>query len=330
MKQEVLYWDLVGKREAMLTPEEHTIARELLYAAREACPIPEQSSFEVRSAVLAQDGDIAVGGNMEFAFSDAFIHGETAALANLYSRKGKVPIRALAFYSLYEAPTKEKLMNEKPVGGSCGNCRDVFDYYGNDDMLVVEGNPEAHVSVTRWRDYRFENFTPVDPKDLSDQGVGEAAQNIHYGVTEFLPDHVKKGVYGVALVSDSGNVWGGSLYTNAGYDAVTPGLVAVQVYRHAHPDPDVKKIVIASYNDLPSPLYRDRQALTELAEVAFAGGRKDGGVIPVELLHLSPQGGIVAASKTNTDEWMPIPFTAGSFGMDTTIKQTAQKLYRKR
>lgn len=310
------------QEEAQLTNEEREIALHLLGIAETAIAEPYQSGFHVRAAIMNDKGDIDVGGNDEYAFSDAFVHGETSALAASLAKHGRQPMKALAFYSLFSPPDLEK----EPVGGSCGNCRDVFNEYGNPEMMIFEGDGKNWISVTRQRDYLFDDFQPMEPASISKEGLEEAVNGISIGVEEYLPEHLRKGVYGVALVGESGRVWKGSLDTNAGYDATTPLVAAKQVWRNAEPEAKLKKIVIAvGGEDIPKPLYRDRQAAMELDEslMLYTGRTQP---LRVELLQVDNSGQIVKASITNTREWMPIPFTAGSFGMTDAVQGSLRGL----
>jgi len=315
---ERIVWSPIQKEELHLSQEERAAYFNLILAAKEARAFPRQSDFFVRAAILTIEGHIVLGGNDEYAFSDAFVHGETAALAAALTQYGDEPIKALAFYSDQD-PSPEF------TGGSCGNCRDVFKEYVSPEMVVLEGN-ERKMTLTHFSDYLFEDFRQIDPQSINTLGYKKAANGIAIGVDVYLPQHLRNGIYGVAIVANSGNIWQGSLDTNAGYDAVTPGLAARQVWRNSHPEAELQKMVIARYDSLPSPLYRDRQALLELDEALMDHtGRKT--PLPVELVHLDRMGKVVQVAQTNTREWMPAPFTAGSFGMVDAVRGSLKGLF---
>ncbi|MBI4157670.1 hypothetical protein HY502_02380, partial [Candidatus Woesebacteria bacterium] len=70
---------------------------DLVRVAEGAKAYPSQSGFFVRTAGLAEDGELWLGGNKEHAHSDAFIHGETAVLSSLKDLT-ESPIEAIAWY----------------------------------------------------------------------------------------------------------------------------------------------------------------------------------------------------------------------------------------
>ena len=312
------FWNPVLQQELQLSPEEQELYLNLLFAAKDAKAFPRQSGFVVRAAVMTAKGEIELGGNDEYAFSDAFVHGETSALAAALTKYGDTPIKALAFYSIFP-PSKE------PIGGSCGNCRDVFKEYVDQEMLVIEGDG-TFMTVSHFGDGLFENFNHVSLNRLDPTGVTEAERGIAVGVDVYLPKHLKEGIYGAAIVGASGKVWQGSLDTNAAYDATTPLVAARQVWRNAGPEAELRKIVIARYGALPKPLYRDRQAILELDEALMDyTGRFT--PLPVELVELDQSGRVMTAALTNTREWMPMPFTAGSFGMSEAVRGSLKGLF---
>lgn len=317
-EREIQFWDPVLHQELQLSPESEDLILKLLLEAKKAEAFPRQSGFVVRAAVMTENGDIELGGNDEYAFSDAFVHGETSALAAALAKHGDTPIKILAFYNIFP-PSKE------PVGGSCGNCRDIFKEYVDPKMLVVEGDGKF-ITVSRFADCLFENFQAVTVNELDPAGVAEAEKGIAVSMDVYLPKYLKEGIYGAAIVGRSGKVWQGSLDTNAGYDATTPGVAARQVWRNVGPEAELRKIVLARYGCLPQPLYRDRQTLLELDEALMDyTGRQT--PLPVELVKLDRSGQVVTAALTNTRQWMPMPFTASSFGRFEAVRGSLKGLF---
>lgn len=311
------YWLPFGESHTVPREEEIERFRTLILEAKEAKAYPSQSGFHVLAAALTEDGRVVTGGNKEYAFSDAFVHGETAVISHVMDECGDVGIKAIAFYSAGE-------ITQGSSACPCGNCRDVMRQYCSPDMVLLEGN-EHHAVMSRFGDYLFEDYHAADPEKVGWVGVNGALRALGESITVYLPENLKRRVYGVALVAQNDQIWRGSLYTNAGYDAVTPALSAVQSWRNTLPligrenHLRLDSIVVAGNEGIPDVLYRDRQALLELDEALMLHtGRKT--PLPVFLIHMGAQGELIEAKGTDTKEWLPHPFSPVSFGMDDALK----------
>lgn len=309
-------------REMILSPGEVKNVWRVLEAARTARAHPPQSGYHVRTAGMTADGQVFTGGNLEYGYSDAFVHGETAVVSHAHS----VTDERLTFIGFYN----EDVVANASVISPCGPCRDVLEEYADPDLILAAGNSRG-ASVAELHDYLFEEFEKTDPGRAHKAGVVAARLAIHRAVSAYLPAPLRPNTYGVALVDEQGKVWPGSLYTTAGYDSVPPALAAVQAWRsafdrqkNAH---DMAQIVVVRYGALPKVLYRDRQALLELDEVLRIGqGRKE--PLPIELLHLDPSTNqVAAAAQTTTAEWLPYPFSPGAFGMHDALRAQHDALF---
>ncbi len=312
---------------AFLSPEKYNKYTNLVTLAKEARAYPDQSGFFVRTAGLAKDGTTYSGGNKEYAHSDAFIHGETAVLSGLGDITNS-PVEAIAWYkNLVEG----KNVTSKDFGRPCGNCRDILSHYCGPDLALLNGN-ETGIVHAQLKDYLFTDFHESDLTGVNFSAIARALNAADRGVDAYLPEHLKKEVYGATLVSSDGkHFWSGSLYSNAGYDAVTPVMSSIitwlnsdQVRSTSKESLNLSKLVIAGRGKLPNPFYRDRQAILEIDEILrrFNGDREP---IQVEIIQKVSSDEINVV-KTDVAEWLPNPFSAGVFGMNNVLDAQLVKL----
>lgn len=312
-----------------LTPREQRFCENLILLAKNARAYPSQSGFFVRTAGIAKDGTTFSGGNKEYGHSDAFIHGETAVLSGLLDSTDS-PVMAIAWY-------KDRKSGEKVTphdfGCPCGNCRDIMSHYCDPNLILLNGN-ETGIVFSRLKDYLFTDFKQVKINQIDVVAASRALEAADMAVDAYLPDHMKKEPYGAVLVSADGTeMWPGIHYANAGYDSVTPILSAIigwenniRKNRKSESGLCVNKVVIAGRGNMPNPFYRDRQALLELDEV-LRRYRKDNKSIEVQIIQRTDSGEIYA-SKTNAREWLPNPFSAGTFGMESVLDKQLAKLIK--
>jgi cytidine deaminase len=300
--------------------KEFKMYENLISQAENAFSDPNQSGFFVRAAGITENGNIVTGGNKENSLSDAFVHGETAVVSEIRNRYGKTPIKAIGFFTQTEDVSISSIT-------PCGACRDVLIQQTSPNLLLLAGN-RKNIEVTKLETFTFENFHPIEPQKINKIGINDALIALNHSIDVYLPENLKRKVYGISIVDQNGKNYRGSLYTNAGYDAITPGLAAVQTWINSDVQnrTDIDKIVIVSKNNLPSPFYRDRQALLELADITrLSSNRKTG--VRVELIQLDKFNNIEKSAITNTEEWMPYPFSARSFSMDEAIENQYNKMF---
>lgn len=304
------------ERSCESSPEEIIMFQKLIAKAKTSYSNPSQSGFHVRAAGITEDGRMVNGGNKENSLSDAFVHGETSVVSEIRNQYGNTPLRAIGFYK-----------EDNPVISPCGACRDVLNQYTSPDLLLVAGNQDK-ILVKTLRDFNFDNYQPIEIKDLDKKGTSAAIIALDQGVDAFLPKDLKRKMYGVSIVDQNGEKYLGGHYTNSGYDAVTPGLSAVITFTNSNIEKksDLNRITIASRYSLPDLLYRDRQSFMELADITrLFSGRQTG--VQVDLIQLDKFNNIEKAVTTNTDELMPLPFSARSFGMDDAIRDQYNKMF---
>ena len=91
----------------------------------------------------------------------------------------------------------------------------------------------------------------------------------------------------------------------------------------------LKKLVIASEGGVPSPFYRDRQAILELDEILriYTGNPNP---LRVEIIQAKDSvrgwAEAVEAFETNVEEMLPHPFSPGAFRMDDVMMAQLVKL----
>lgn len=297
-----------------LNDKEIEMCSKLISKAKTAFADPSQSGYFVQAAGVTENDDMVAGGNKENSSSDAFVHGETAVISHIRDIYGKTPIKAIGFYKDGHDITEKDI-------SPCGACRDVLVQQTSPDLLLMSGN-QNKIVVLKLKDFIFDDFHRISSTDLDGVGLKEATIALYKGVDVYLPEYLKRKVYGVSIVDQNSNNFRGSLYTNSGYDAITPGLAAVQTWNNSEIDKtNINKIVIVGRNALPSPYYRDRQALLELTEITYQNS------VRVELISLDNFDNIQEVATTNTTEWLPRPFSAGNFGMHEAIRDQHNKMF---
>lgn len=308
-----------------LSESERDLYTRLVLRAKEARAYPHQSGYFVRTAGLAEDGTEYLGGNKEYGFNDAFVHGETAVISGMRDITDG-SMKAIAWYR-----KEGELVTPESFGRPCGNCRDVMNSYCPPSLVLLNGN-ETGMVFTHLDDFLFEAFRPVEINKVSEIGAVNALAAMEAAVDIYLSEEMKRKMYGAALVAEDGTVWRGSHYTNVGYDSVTPVMAAVINWRNSYPTGSVSekhlnlsRLVIAGSGEMNSPFYRDRQAILELDEV-LRRFRGDNTPLKVEIVKL---GKLAEAYETNVDEWLPYPFSPDAFRMEDVMQAQLEKLIGK-
>lgn len=288
---------------------------ELVEAAKRSTPRPTQSNFFVRSAAMVDTEEIALGGNREGMLSHAWIHGETAAISTAKQMYGERPIIGIGYY--FPGGNLE-------VGAiaSCGNCRDIL-IEEAPNAIIAAGNEEGIV-IGNVNLMRFGPAVSVPAQSISPEVISGCLRAKGMGIEVYLPESLRGVVYVALLLTEGGNLIPGSLYTNAGYDYIPPGISALQCYRHSPAScDDIKGAFFAGFGSLPNVYYRDRQALLELDEVLQTRFNRSI-ALSVTCMNIDTAGRrVVEAVQTNVAEWMPYPFSPRSFGMDSVIQEMA-------
>ena len=268
-------------------------------------------------------GDIVHGGNREYAMSACYAHAEEAVVSKLFSEYPDVPLLGIGVYGEHDS----KLL---AIPCPCGNCRDVLRTEASPDLLLTAGNESQGATVMRLSEFLFDPSRTADPETtLTDPLIAEsydvALRARDRSVTAHMPEHLQSSVYGVALIDTNQQIFPGSLDTTASYDAIPPGVAAVQSFRNRPTGANtelarLRAIVIAGAEERLDPLYRDRSALTELDETL----RSDDATstpTPVLLFGTRADRQVPAELRlTDTAEWLPFPFTSSARGLTKAIQ----------
>lgn len=305
-----------------LTPREIKKFSSLVHLAKEAKAYPSQSGYKVRSAALTVDGTVHSGGNKEYGWSDAFVHGETAAASGLRD-KTESPIEAIAWY--FESKDEKKPVSEE-FARPCGNCRDILLEYAGPELVLLTGNQKGIV-YTKLKDFLFENFRRTDSSKIGASFIDRALSAARAGNDVYLPDRMKPEMYGAALVAENGWIWPGSHYANVSYDPVTPVMNAINSWYSSYPKGTIdenrlrlSKLLVVGEKQIPHVFYRDRQAILENDEI-LRKFTKSSTPLKVEILQVGGE-----AYETNVEEWLPHPFSPGAFRMDDVMMAQLGKL----
>lgn len=295
----------------LITPELKNKFSLVMRLAAEAKAYPDQSGFFVKTAGMTKNGICYKGGNKEYGHSDAFIHGETAVVSGLRDLTDS-PIEVIGWH-------KDGEISSEDFGRPCGNCRDILSKYCNPETFLLNGNVKGYV-VAQLKDYLFNEFRPIDPFNVDFRGVRAALDAAKGANNVYLPEKLKKDIYGAALITEDGMIWQGGGYTNVGYDAIPPIMNAIINWRWNYPSGTIQdkrlriqKLVVAGEFKTPNIFYRDRQAILELDEI-LRKFTKNTEPLKVQIVstHLD-------AFETDVEEMLPRPFSPGAFRMDDVM-----------
>ena len=306
----MMMWTFIdGITRQQVTPSESWFSA--ISAALKSHATPDQSGYHVNAGAVSRDGHIVFGANHEMAKNDTVTHGEEAVISALTSQYPDDLIHVLAFVG---------------VGGTiaspCGNCRDALKRYADLENLVIINAPKngGESIVVCGKEFYKESFTAVPHPGmiLASNGLVAArkAERDAYDVysKNSLP------AYGAAIVCD-GCIFRGSYHGNVAYHPNLPISAAIGNFRDSD-DPARKNVlsIIVAAEEMPVVHYKDRQDALEFAEAMQAlNGRE--GPLPVY---------IVAGDdiyKTDTEEWLPYPFSPSHLGMQDRIVEGYRKLF---
>lgn len=328
--REIHYPEGFSTQRETLFPEQIEKYSFLINKAAQAKAYPSQSGFFVKTAGITEHGKVWTGGNKEYSLSDAFAHGEEAVVSALKDQTGE-RVEAIAWY-------RDKETGPGDFGRPCGKCRDVLKEFCDPELVLLNGNEKAFV-YTKFKDFLFDNFQRLNLDHVNSDAVFSAINAIKKGTKAYLPEVLKPRVYGAALISQDGTIWQGSHYSNVGYDAVTPILSSILGWKNDYPQGIIsdkslrlQKVVVVSEIGIPDVYYRDRQAILEMDEI-LRRYTKSSQPLRVHLVHArkDERGNlfIYDAKRTNTEEWLPNPFSPGVFRMDDVMDAQLQELIGK-
>lgn len=290
-------------------------------------PTPNQSGYFVRTGATTKKGNVVFGGNHEIGIAETITHGEEAVIARALDEFGPDdPIEVIAFTTDYNAG----------IGSPCGNCRDAIYAYTNlHKLVVIEGQKNGGEAIVVKGKIFFKDVRKLSHPDKNEigrllQSKGFLSALCGFDIAYDIYSKTKKHIYGVAIVSENGLVFRGSLREDASYHSVYPISSAIETFRNSSDDLErffVKEIVIVSKTDVPDVLYKDRQHAMEFAEAigSMRGNHKT--PIPVFIISFDEKKREAKeAYRTNTTEWLPYRFSAGNFGMSEKMKEGFKKL----
>jgi len=321
----------VGTSAEALSATEREAIPQLLGAAALAVSAPRQSGYSVQMAAINTGGNVVHGGNREYAFSASYVHGEEAVVSKLLSEHPNTPLLGLGVHGEFD-PENDSFTLLCP----CGNCRDVLLEEATPELMLVAGN-ERGATVARLSTFLCDVFRPAySEKILAEPHMPaalDAARNARdRSVTTYTSPNIFSRLYGVALVDTAGNIFPGSLDSTASYDAVTPGVAAVQSFKNRPPGMSrevngLSAVVIAGMSDTVTPLYRDRNAITELDDMLRL--RENTSPTPVYIFGREHEEEWRENSfVADTDEWLPFPFTSKALGRSGLLAAKLEQLER--
>jgi cytidine deaminase len=314
--------------EFKLSVEEFEAIPRLLGAAALANTAARQSNYPVQTSAMNVLGNIVHGGNREYAFSRAYVHGEEAVVSKILSEYPHVPLLGIGVYA-------ENNTGELASPCPCGNCRDVLLQEATPNLLMVAGDFDKAVAM-RLGMFMFDEYHRGKTKEIISNPLlmrAHLAAHKAYlrSADAYLPPDLKKKLYGVSLIDKNGNIFPGSFDTTAAYDAISPGVAAIQSFRNRPTGAndklaDLAGIVVVGTTEYPiNTLYRDRNALCELDELLQVDNKKPSPT-PVYLVSADENGNPTEVFKTDTQEWLPFRFTAVSKDRPRRAQAHLQKL----
>jgi len=285
--------------------------RELLGIAKLSKQTPSQSGFYVKTAGLTQSGKTVLGGNMEYGLCSA-IHGEESVIAN-WAQACSLDdrISAIAFAS-------EDVGPDSPWVTSCGNCRDLVREYCDPEGFFLDGNPDGLYRKYPFSKLFFDAFHQIDNirRRVTSKAIESAVNAMQRSY-----DIYSGATYGASIITDSG-VFSAGFEGDVAYHPTLPIRNAITCLKYASSEKgrfNTKQVVIAGPKALDVP-YKDRQYLFEFVDGLRAGGIRKA---PLEVYLIPATGADIQmeAWKTDSDEWLPFPFSPSVLGMDEKMKE---------
>jgi cytidine deaminase len=291
-------------------------------AAGRANPTPFQSGYHVKWGAITASGIAVYGSNHEMAKSDTIAHAEEEViLASIKDSSQGDPIEICA--SL--APGPDGIVNP------CGNCRDALKDYSNLENLVVIGAsvPKRTAVIIPGLAYFKRTFREVDRAGLQtlrkSQGVMKAL-TMEKRAIDLSSTSVSPLAYGAAIECENGLSFGGSFRGSIAYHSVLPISSAIEVWRNGSSDHKrrfVSCLLVHSAEGMPEVFYKDRQDALEFAEAIQMINDRPGVPLPVYLIDSFGS----RAWRTDTNEWLPYPFSSRNLGIKEKLVEEYQKLF---
>ncbi|MEK6916429.1 MAG: hypothetical protein AABW92_01680 [Nanoarchaeota archaeon] len=135
---------------------------------------------------------------------------------------------------------------------------------------------------------------------------------------------MKKGLYGAAIVAKNGNMWKGSFRGDTAYHSSYTISAAIDTFRNTNPkkeDTNIERLVLVSLDEQPKIPYKDRQFFLDFAESVQLFNDRGDEPLPIYLLQANQTGEVIKGWKTDSYEWLPLPFSAKNFGLENSLVQ---------
>ena len=291
--------------------DKQNVAPLLAAAFRDAKATPIITRYSVRGAGMTSSGAIVTGSNHESkAWSD---HCEHVVINNALKKRDD-PIEMMA------------IIAGEPgiVATPCGRCRDHLKEYVPEGCYIISASPEGgEVKAVPLREYYFNSFENFKV-DLSLPGLREAFFAYQKSFDPFENNTPPEIVYGAALLT-RGGIYSAGFIGDLILDTKLPIANASSQHHFGEGSNrfNVQSLVLASRNPI-IPLYRDRQQLTNLVDSLRATGIREE---PIPVIMVRTDGRTILGSwRTDSDEWMPHPFSARNLGLADVIKREMRKV----
>lgn len=288
--------------------------RELLDAANRSKQTPLQSGFNVRTAALTKSGKTVLGGNMEYGLTSA-IHGEESVIANwLQACSIDDKIVAIAFAS------DEDVKEDSQWVTSCGNCRDLVKQYCDPNGIFIEGKPDGLFRHYHFSKLYFDSFHPLELEKL-DNAVPQEALDSALRAMRLSYDIYTGKTYGASIITPS-YMFSAGIEGDVAYHPTLPlrnVITCLKYGTYNRKELNAEKVIVAGPKALDVP-YKDRQYLFEFVELLRAAGlRKE--PVEVYIIETNEADEPKRAWKTDSDEWLPFPFSPSVLGMEEKMKE---------
>lgn len=321
------------KEQELLAPWYETL---LLRASEAKCTDPRFSGYHVRACAAAGELTIARGGNVEYGKRS--LHAEATAIAALFSLQNSTKHRTTPVLALVAGHGPGTIEN---FTMPCGDCRDfLLDTVGPDCVILCGTMDGGTAMVATLADALFEDYqrVPTDSANIMSVVIDAALKECHHIGKNFHADLERHpaGDYIVVLSTGTGPMteqrFFGALSLGDDYHSLYPAEMAV-LQAEMRQDPYIKSVTIIGVgNDAmpprpPKVLYRDRQRLLELAidrELLTDVPCNP----PVHLL-THAHGMVTGTWTTSLNEWLPMPFSRGSFLKKESLARYIEKLHEK-
>jgi len=270
---------------------------------------PIFSHYIVREAIGPIGKKKYPAGNIEYGHLQA-LHGEESAIVTLKTH-----------YPLYDGEVILGIIagEEGNIGAPCGNCRDLMlDTMGGrpEKLHIVSGAQTGGLAIaTDLRTYLFEEYEQVDSLT---QSIAQEVELIRINAQEKMydpyspPDHpYPERIYLAGISDGNGALFTAGHWVDADYH---PTYAIENAIVQAGSNIFMDHVVILSHNPNGQPphvMYRDRQRL-------FGHNQKQEDILEKQLnpkiILVNESGGELQIWQTTVKEWLPLPFSADSFG----------------